>query len=124
MKNLMTSLCLLVLTLGFGQTSKVDSSTIMKNSKIKDIGVRVEVDSAEDLENSFKIEDLKDLLFLSSEGQDITLEIVCNSKIMPNGVNSSLTLKINGNTNKEEEFLRNVNKIRNMALKHFNSREN
>jgi hypothetical protein len=117
MKNLITSLCLLVFTLSFGQ-----ASTIKKNSDFESFGIKVEVDSAEDLEKTFKIENIKDLLSITTVGQDITLQIICNGEKMSNGVNSSLSFKIKGNTSKQEEFIADATKIRKMALKHFNSK--
>lgn len=117
MKNLMTSLCLLFFTLSFGQTS-----TLKNNPDFKSFGIKVEVDSAEDLENSFKIENIKDLLSITTEGQEITLQIICNGEKMSNGVKSSLALKVKGNTSKKEEFIEDAIKIRKMALAHFNSK--
>jgi hypothetical protein len=120
MKNLITSLCLMLFAFGVAQAQTVKDK--MDTAEINSFSVKVEVDSAEDLESTFKIKDIEDALEILENGQDISLEIICNGEKMTNGINSSLGLKIKGNTDKKEEFLVLAKKIRSAALNHYNKK--
>lgn len=124
MKKLMTSLCLFVIALSFGQTGSksLQSTTQIEKPELNSIAIQVQVDSAEDLENTFNIEDLKEVFALSAEDQDITLKIICNGEPMSNGVKSSMSYKIKGNTSDIDSFLKQAEKIRNGAIGYYNSK--
>lgn len=117
MKNLMTSLCLVVFTFCVAQAQTVEDKK--EPVEINDFSVKVEVNSAEDLESTFKIKDIEDVLEILVNGQDISLEIICKGEKMSDGINSSLGLKIKGNTDEKEEFLVLAEKIRSSAIKYY-----
>jgi hypothetical protein len=106
----------------YAQTDKLNTVISLENVKLKDFSVSVTVDSAEDIESTFKVTDLKEILNEVSDNESVKFEIICNGDLMSNGEKSTLSYKVNGNTKDIDAFLESVNKIRNAAINYYKNR--
>lgn len=122
MKTIKLSVFAILLFLGFNVAaqSNVEKSELVK---IESFSIKVEVDSAEEVESTFKIEDFEEILSQAQPNIDITFELKCNGDTMSNGSKSSMSYTIKGNLNKKEEFLKGITKIRSAAIKYYNSKK-
>ena len=123
MKNLITVLALCFATSIFAQSQNLKGEVKVTDVKIENVKIEVEVDSVEEIESSFTIEDFKQLLDETSEGEDLTFKIKCNGKKMSNGLKSSMSYEVKGNTSDKETFLENVAKLRKAAIKYYQSKK-
>ena len=96
-------------------------SKIIKDVKIENISIKVEVDSAKELKSTLKKDDFEEILDETQLHEVITFELKCNGEPMSNGSKASVSYTIKGNTNNKEEFLQGITKIRTDAIKYYNS---
>jgi signal recognition particle receptor subunit beta len=122
MKNVITSLALLIFVTGFSQTTIKEEAEITKTVKVENMAVVITVDSAEELESSFTLNDIEELLDLSEDNETVSFKIVCRGNYMSNGIKSSMSYKVEGNSNNSDDFLKSVEKIRTSAIKYYNSK--
>lgn len=122
MKNVFTILMLIITTASFSQSKNLEGDVAIEDVKFQDLKVSVEVDSAEDIESTFKVEDIKEILGDTGKNQKLQFEIICNGEKMSNGVKSSLSYKIEGNTNELKSFYKNVKKIRRAAINYYRNK--
>ena len=80
------------------------------------------MDSAEEIESSVTLDDIKDILALSEDDETVSFKIVCRGNYMSNGIKSSISYKVEGNTNNSEYFLKSVEKIRTSAINYYNNK--
>ena len=123
MKHLFTSLLFLWVTICFSQSDEVNSQLTSNNMKISGLSISVSVDSAEEIESTFNIKNIQEILDKIDENEEVTFEIICNGDKMSNDVKSKLSYSINGNTNDIDGFIRSVRKIRNAAIKYYKNKE-
>lgn len=117
MKNLMKSLCVVLLV--FAQQANAQVSEKSNANDLKDMSITVEVDSAEELEKALGINAIKELLSLAGGNEDISLTITCNKEPNENGIKPSLSLKITGNTGKPDEFIKQTEYIKKAAMESY-----
>ncbi|WP_296314120.1 hypothetical protein [Winogradskyella sp. UBA3174] len=122
MKNLITSLALIVTVLGFSQSKSTNGMVIKEITKVENVSVTVTVDSAEEIESSFRVEDIKEILESSSDNEIVSFKIICNGEKMSSGVKSHVSYKIEGNSNDMETFLFGIEKIRKAAINYYNNK--
>ena len=122
MKNLVTILVLLISTYSIGQDNSINGDVSIEDIKIQGLSVSVDVDSAEEIESTFKIKDIKEILNSVSENEEISFEIVCNGEEMSNGKKSHVSYKVDGNSNDINSFLKRVKKIRKAAIKYYKAK--
>jgi len=120
MKNVMTSLVLLISVLGFSQSNDLNGLVVKKVEVVENVAISITVDSAEEIKKSLRIEDVREALEMSSPNQSVNFSITCNGKPNPNGVRSHMTYKIKGNSNDTENFLKRVEILRSSAIKFYN----
>jgi hypothetical protein len=120
MKTVFTILGLLIATVGFSQ-SNLDGN-VTSNLDISDLNISVTVDSAEEVESTFKVKDIKELLAQNIDIQNITFEIICNGEYMSNGEKSTLSYKVNGNTKDAKSFLKTIKKMRKAAINYYKNK--
>jgi len=125
MKNLITLITLFMTTAYFAQSKDLNGKVNqdIEVVKIENVSISVEVDSVEEIESTFTIKDFKELLNLTEEGEELSFKIKCNGKKMSNGVKSSMSYEIKGNTNDKKTFLKNIEKLRKAAIKYYKSKE-
>ncbi|GAA4799620.1 hypothetical protein [Litoribaculum gwangyangense] len=123
MKNVFTILGLLIATVSFGQSAKSTEDMSVSDIKINSLKISVEVDSAEDLESSFLVEDIEKLLDNMNEDEPVEFEIKCNGAQMSNGVKSSLSYKFKGNSKDKKNFLQRVIKIKKSAINYYKNKK-
>ena len=119
MKNVITSLALVVTMLGFSQSKTISGTVVEEQPKLESVSVTVTVDSVEEIESTFKLEDIKEILDAADKDETIAFKIVCNGKTMSNGEKSYVSYSIEGNSNEPEDFLKGVEKIRTSAIKYY-----
>ena len=122
MKNLITSLALVITMLGFGQTRSINGVVAEEQPKLEDVSVTVTVDSAEEIESTFQVEDIKEILESTDKNETVTFKIICNGRKMSNGEKSHMSYSVEGNSNKPEAFLKSVEKIRTSAINYYNNK--
>ncbi|OZV67184.1 hypothetical protein [Winogradskyella aurantia] len=118
MKNLILPFLLFVGALGFSQSESIEDMEITKE-KVERLGVVITVDSLEELESTFNIADIKNMFDLTSKDKTVSFELVCNGEPMSNGKKSHMSYKIEGSSNDEEAFLKRVETIKKVAIKHY-----
>lgn len=122
MKNLITCLVVLVTTLGFSQSKSINGVVTEHTTKIENIALIVTVDSAEEIESTFKLDSIKEILESSNDNETISFKIICNGDEMSNGKKSRMSYAIEGNSNDTESFLKSVEKIRASAIKYYKNK--
>ena len=122
MKNLLTSLALMVTLLGFSQSTSINGKVTKTQPELEDVTVSVTVDSAEEIQSTFKVEDIKELLDITGENETLTFKIVCNGRTMSNGKKSHMSYTVEGNSNDPEAFLKRIEKIRTSAINYYNNK--
>ncbi|RNC84215.1 MAG: hypothetical protein ED556_12225 [Winogradskyella sp.] len=95
---------------------------VEKEVKTTDIKIEVEVDSQEELESTFTIEDIQELIDETGAGEDLSFSIKCNGEEMTNGLKASMTYEIKGNTDDRENFIKSIKKLRKAAIKYYQSK--
>ena len=121
--KLVASAVVICLALGvYGQSKITNGKVDINDIKIENFSIKVEVDSAKELESTFKVEDFEEILSQTQPNEEITFELKCNGKKMTNGTNSSMSYTIHGNTNEKKKFLAGVEKVKNSAIKYYNSK--
>ncbi|MFK7833518.1 MAG: hypothetical protein AB8B52_09590 [Winogradskyella sp.] len=123
MKNVMTSLVLLLSIFSFGQSKSLNGMVVQKTTKVENISIIVTVDSAMDVENSFKIEDIKKIIESSDDDEIVSFKIICNGETMSNGKKSNLSYKVEGKSNAEGQFIKSVEKIRTAAINYYHNKD-
>jgi hypothetical protein len=116
MKNLITSLALLVTLSGFSQSKSTSGMVVTETVSVNNVSVVVTVDSAEEIKSTFKIEDFREILELSDDDEVVSFKIICN------GLKSHVSYKIEGNSNDKEAFLFGIKKIRTAAINYYNNK--
>jgi hypothetical protein len=122
MKNLILPLVLLFGVLVFGQAKLIKEVEVRKEVITERVDVSVTVDSVEELESTFTLDDIKEMFTLTTEGKDVSFELVCNGDLMSNGKKSYISYKIEGSSDDEEAFLKRVEVIRNAAIKYYRNK--
>ena len=118
-RNLMTSLIILIALSGYSQSKAINGMVVKETTRVENVSVEVTVDSAEEIESSFKVEDIKDILDASSDNENLSFKITCNGNKMSSGVKSKVSYKIEGSSNELEAFLMGVEKIRTAAINYY-----
>jgi len=108
---------------GFSQSATTNGVVVKEVTKVENMSIAITVDSAEDLESTFQVEDIKEIVGDLSEDETISFKIICNGKKMSNGVKSHISYKIDGNSDDTEGFLKSVEKIRTAAINYYNNKK-
>ena len=119
MKKLFTILGLSVGLLSFAQLNSLKVS--YADNEFEDVVMDVVVDSAEDLNDTFRVDDLKDLLELTG-GQSATFTLTCRGEMMSDGERAELKYKVEKGEMSEREFLKMVKKIRKAAIAYYQNK--
>jgi hypothetical protein len=122
MKNVFTILGLLLATFSFSQSNNLIGSDANSEFEISNLEISVTVDSAEEVESTFKTEDIKEILKQLDGEEDVTFKITCNGDMMSNGVKSKMSYMIKGNTKKTDAFLKLIEKMRNGAINYYKNK--
>lgn len=122
MRSLITSLVLFVTVLGFSQSKITKGLVMSETAKIENVSVEVTVDSAKDIESTLRIEDIREILEVSSDNEKLCFRINCNNVENVNGLKSNVSYRIEGSSNDLEAFIAGVDKIRSSAIKYYNKR--
>lgn len=119
MKNLILPLVLFVSFLGYSQSRSAEDIDLRKETKVESFGIVATVDSLEELESTFTVNDIKEMFDLTDKNQAVSFKLVCNGDLMSNGKKSNMSYKVEGTANEEEIFLKRVEKIRKAAIKYY-----
>lgn len=119
MKNVFTILGLLLVTLSFSQSKNLKG--IIKNDEVQinNLSILVTVDSAEEVESIFNMNDVREILETLVDNQEVSFEIICNGNLMTNGEKSTLSCKVNGKSDNIDLFLKSVKKMRQAAINYY-----
>ena len=121
-KNLIISLALLITLSSFSQSKLMNGMVVKETTRVENVSVEVTVDSAEEIESTFKVEDIKEILNSSNDNETLSFKITCNGDKMSNGVKSKVSYKIEGSSNDLESFLIGIEKIRTAAINYYNNK--
>ena len=108
--------------MGFSQSYTVKGIVVTETTQVENVSVAVTVDSAEDIESTFNIEDIKEILESSANNEVVSFKIICNGNYRSNGNKSSLSYRVEGNSNDQKRFLKSIKKIRKSAIKYYNNK--
>ncbi|WCO02123.1 hypothetical protein [Psychroserpens ponticola] len=122
MKSVITILFLLLATISFAQPQNFNDSEPLQITKFSDFKISMTVDSASDIESTFKLKDIKDVLNDVSEDENISFEIICNGNQISKGEKSKVSYKVKGNTNNLKPFLKTIKKIRKGAINYYKNK--
>jgi hypothetical protein len=123
MKNLILPLVLLIGVAGFSQTKSFEELEVKKEVRAERVDVVVEVDSLEELESTFSVEDVKSVFELTSEDKDVSFKLVCNGEVMSNGKKSHMSYKVDGSSSDQDVFLKRIEFIRDAAIKYYKNKK-
>ena len=106
---------LLIGCLGFAQNDVSE----LKNIQLKNLGIKVTVDSPEEIEESIESDHIRSLAKRAKEKQPIALELICkshkNEKVM-----TKVSYKVEGFTDNVDDFLQLVDKVKKSAINYYN----
>ncbi len=120
MKKLFTILSLSLGALTFAQENDIHVSYSENN--FQDVTMEITIDSAEELESTFQVEDVKELLELTG-GKSATFKLTCRGELMSNGKPSTMSYEIEKGDMSEKEFIKMVKKIRKAAIKYYDNKQ-
>ena len=123
MKSVVTILFLFFATFSFAQLKNFNTSKSLEVTKASDFKISVSVDSAEDIESTFQLKDIKEILNEVIEGESISFEIICNSRETSNSDKSKVSYRVKGNSDDLKGFLKTIRKIRKGAINYYNNRQ-
>jgi len=123
MKTVFTFLGLFIATVSFSQAQNLEANVTTENAKITNLSVMVTVDSAEEVESTFKMKDIKKILNEVEGDEDISFEITCNGDNISEGVTKKVSYRVTGNANDKKNFLQQIKRIRKAAIKYYNNKE-
>ena len=121
-KTVFTFLGLLIATVNFSQAQNLEAQVTTQDTKITNLSVSVTVDSAQEVESTFKMKDIKKILNEVEGDEDISFEIICTGDDMSNGTKSTLSYRVKGNSSDTKGFLKSIKKIRKAAIKYYESK--
>ncbi|WP_298755045.1 hypothetical protein [uncultured Psychroserpens sp.] len=121
MKHLFTILTLFITTISYSQTPILNGK-VTTNDTVTDLSISVNVDSAKEIESTFIMKDIKELLEDIDSDESITFEITCNGKQMSNGQKSKMSYTVNGSRKDIDGFLKRVKKMRKAAIEYYNNK--
>ncbi|WP_411766644.1 hypothetical protein [Winogradskyella sp. A3E31] len=122
MKNSLIILALFFISISFAQDKVVHEKSSIEKIEFTNVAIEITVDSAKDIEETFTVTDIKEMLDDTNPGEDISFKIICNGEKMSNGKKSHMSYAIEGNTDNKEEFLKSINKIRQSAINYYNNK--
>ena len=126
MKHVFTILALLFSTIIFAQSDNLNGKVSVEKEHtiaVRDLKLSVTVDSAEDIERTFSVEDIKEIVEMADDNENITFEISLEDKSVKAGVTKSVSYKVKGNTSEKDSFLESVKRIRNASLNFYTDKE-
>lgn len=123
-KNFITVLVLFLVTLSYGQLTETEGKTeiVVDEIKVEDVKIEVSVDSAEEIESTFSIEDIEKIFDENTDSEEITFKIICNGEKMSNGESSSVSYSVKGNRKGKDLFIKSVDRIRKAAIKYYKNK--
>jgi len=122
-KNIIISLALLITISGFSQSKLVNGMGVKETTRVENVSVEITVDSAEEIESTFKVEDIKNILNSSNDNETLSFKITCNGDKISDGIKSKVSYKIEGRSNDLESLLFGIEKIRTAAINYYNNKE-
>ncbi|MCA0133340.1 hypothetical protein [Winogradskyella alexanderae] len=122
MRKFILPFVMLVGLLATAQSKSVEEIEIRKEVKVNCVEVTVTVDSLEELQETFSINDLEEVFGMTGEDESVTFKLVCNGDKMSNGKKSSMSYKIEGSTSDKETFIKQAEAIRKAAIKFYKNK--
>jgi len=89
----------------------------------EEVTMEVTVDSAEDLEETFKVQDIIDLMEMA-EGSSAKFKLTCRGELMSNGKYSTMSYAIEKGDMSDKEFIKMVKTLRKAAIAYYNNKNN
>ena len=123
MKTVCTFLGLLIATVVCGQAQNLEANVTTENTKITNVSVSVTVDSAEQVESTFKMKEIREILNEVEGDEEVTFEITCNGDKISEDVSRKVSYRVTGNSNDKKRFLKGIRKIRKAAITYYNNKE-
>ncbi|SDI36177.1 hypothetical protein [Winogradskyella thalassocola] len=115
LKKVLTCLVMLISVVGFSQ-SKVDEESV----KVDAFSIEVTIDSLEELESTFKAEDLDELFMMMDNNEELSFTLNCSFSEVKDNLKGSMTYTVVGRANEKEKLLKNIEKMKATALKFYN----
>lgn len=112
MKIIVSVVLLLISNLCFSQNENHAKES--PSFKLENVSLSLSVSSEEYLD-TLNMESLISVFDEVTPNQDVSVELNCKGKPMSNGELSSFSMKINGNTNKKDQFTMLVRKLKKTA---------
>ena len=122
MKKLFLVSAICLTSLMFAQKKDLKGNITFNKVKVESFKIDVEVDSVEEIESTFTVEDFREILKETGENENIIFSIKCNDKKIGDEVKSHIQYEIKGNTNEKEKFIESIKKVRAAAIKYYNSK--
>jgi hypothetical protein len=122
MKNLILPLTLVLGVLGFSQSKSLEDIEVRKETRVERVDVTVTVDSLEELESTFTLDDVREMFELSGDDKAVSFNLVCNGKPMSNGKKSNMSYKVEGSSGEETIFIKRVEAIKKAAIKYYQNK--
>jgi len=117
MKIRMTLLALMITAIGFGQDQAFIESPDEEHVKVEINSFTVTVDSEKGIQ-SLKLKDIEEIFELSDDNTSISLKIICKEGML-SGIASNMSLEAGGNTNDIKTFIKEVKKIKKLAINFY-----
>jgi hypothetical protein len=123
MKTVFTALGLFIATVSFSQAQNLEGKATTEGTKITNLSVSVTVDSAEEVEATFNMKDIKNILNEVEGDEEISFEITCKGEKMSEDVTRKVSYRVTGNSKDKKSFLKSIKRIRKAAINYYNKKE-
>jgi hypothetical protein len=117
MKTLVTILGLSLGSMLFAQKTSMTNAVNHKQIN-QEVTMEVTVDSAEDLEQTFKVQDIIDLMEMA-EGSSARFKLTCRGERMSNGEFATMSYAIEKGDISDKEFVKMVKQLRKAAIAYY-----
>jgi hypothetical protein len=108
------SLFLLIPFLGFSQT-EIEKEQV----KVEALSIEITIDSAEELDTTFKEQDLEELFEMTDADEEVTFILNCTFEAAKDNLKGHLKYTVKGKTNEKEKLFNDIKKAKATALKFY-----
>ncbi|MDT0559008.1 hypothetical protein RM697_10135 [Ichthyenterobacterium sp. W332] len=119
MRNVFKIAMFYFLCIGVLQAQNIEGKIDKNSVTYESVSLSVTVDSLEEINETFQMEDLKSLLKDIGTNETLSFKIICNGELMSNGVKSYMSYKVSGNSDEQEKFIKSVEKIIQSAKNYY-----
>lgn len=108
------------LTLVFSALGYSQSENKNIKPKTENFSIAISVDSAEEIEEALSPKNTESFFEIMGYDEEITFKLKCNFSEDKDKIKGNMTYSITGKGNEKEQFLKDLKRVKTLALKFYN----